>query len=118
MEERNLKYEAIPIEIPANTNSGQGKKDLPKGKCKWVAFFPFGSIPAQNINLSVEDTQGNPVTDTVDVRDFLKGTSGGLNAYKQVNFTTNGLLRVNLFSPEILTKKFNGQFLFVIDTNG
>ncbi len=104
--------------LARGTKSKQEPKELTKGKCIGVTFFVYGGLPAQNINLSIEDTQGNPILEAVDVRDFEKGNTGGLQAYKQVNFNTNGKIYINLFSPLDAITAVSGHFLFVIDTNG
>ena len=88
-----------------------------RGRCIGVAFFEFVTPPSQNINLSIEDTQGNPILEAVDIRDYEKGTTGGLDSYKPVNFQTNGKVIINMFSPLELGRQFNGHLLFVIDTD-
>ncbi|PTX55292.1 hypothetical protein C8N46_1204 [Kordia periserrulae] len=115
---RNLKYVGVNLTITENGKSTQEPKELVRGRCIGVTFFEFDAIPLQNINLSIEDTQGNPILEAVDVRDFKKGTIGGLEAYKPVNFKTNGKVLINMFSPEIVAREFAGHFLFVIDTDG
>jgi hypothetical protein len=114
---RNLKYIGINLTIETNGKFIQESKELVRGRCIRVAFFPFGTPPSQNINLSVEDTQGNPILEAVDIRDYEKGTSGGLDSYKEVNFQTNGKVIINMFSPLELGRQFGGHLLFVIDTN-
>ncbi|MBC8753972.1 hypothetical protein H2O64_04770 [Kordia sp. YSTF-M3] len=118
MNDRKLKYVGVNLTLASRAKSSQEPKELTKGKCIGVTFFVYGDLPPQNINLSIEDTQGNPILEAVDVRDFEKGNTGGLQAYKQVNFNTNGKVYINLFSPQDAATTVNGHFLFVIDTNG
>lgn len=117
-EHKNLKYVGVNLTITTNGKSVQEPKELVRGKCVGVAFFAFATVPSQNINLSIEDTQGNPILEAVDVRDFNKGITGGLEAYKPVNFNTNGKIHINMFSPLEVSRQFSGHFLFVIDTDG
>lgn len=117
-QQRNIKYVGVNLTIATDGKSTQEQKELVRGRCIGVAFFEYGTIPTQNINLSVEDTQGNPILEAVDVRDYAKGTIGGLGAYKPVNFKTNGKVHINMFSPLALGRQFSGHFLFVIDTDG
>ncbi|QHI35749.1 hypothetical protein IMCC3317_10970 [Kordia antarctica] len=118
MNQRKLKYVGVNLLLARGTKSKQEPKELVKGKCIGVAFFVFGNLPAQNINLSIEDTQGNPILEAVDVRDYEKGIAGGQKAYKEVNFNTNGKVYINLFSPADAISPVHGHFLFVIDTDG
>lgn len=117
MQSRKLKYVGVNLTVAARGKSVQEPKELIKGRCIGVAFFAYGALPAQNINLSIEDTQGNPVLEAVDVRDFEKGTTGGLESYKQVDFQTNGKVYINLFSPLDIEAGVSGHFLLVIDTS-
>ena len=118
MQYRNLKYVGVNLTIETNGKSVQEPKELVRGKCIGVAFFAYGTLPAQNINLSVEDTQGNPILEAVDIRDYEKGIVGGLDSYKPVRFNTNGKVHINMFSPLAVGRQFSGHFLFVIDTDG
>jgi len=117
-ERRNLKYVGVNLSIDSGAKSTQEPKELVRGRCIGVAFFPYATMPGQNINLSIEDTQGNPILEAVDVRDYEKGIVGGLQSYKPVNFKTNGKVFINMFSPLAVGRVFNGHFLFVIDTDG
>ncbi|AXG68215.1 hypothetical protein KORDIASMS9_00407 [Kordia sp. SMS9] len=115
---RNLKYIGVNLTVDTGSKFVQQPKELVRGRCIGVAFFDFGSVPLQNINLSIEDTQGNPILEAVDIRDYKKGTIGGLQSYKSVNFKTNGKVFINMFSPVVFGRSFSGHFLFVIDTDG
>ncbi|MEM6697992.1 MAG: hypothetical protein AAF599_06330 [Bacteroidota bacterium] len=116
--DKKLKYLGVNLSIATGGKSTQETKELVRGKCVGVTFFPFAALPTQNINISIEDTQGNPIVEAVDVRDYEKGIIGGLQSYKSVNFNTNGKVLINMFSPSVITRQVEGHFLFVIDTEG
>lgn len=116
--QKHIKYESVSLSIVAKSAATVVPKVLSKGRCIGVAFFPFeNNIPSQNINLAIEDTQGNPILEGVDVRDYLKGIVGGMDSYKQVNFATSGTVNIKLYSPSVVATDFKGQFLFVIQTD-
>ena len=116
--DKKFKYVGVNLSITTGGKSTQQPKELVRGKCVGVAFFPFATLPSQNINISIEDTQGNPIIEAVDVRDYEKGIIGGLQSYKPVSFDTNGKVLINMFSPLVIARQVDGHFLFVIDPDG
>ena len=107
-------YESHNISIAPGGDAYKQPFQLPTGKCIGMCFLPFGDIPAQNINLSIETTQGADIIKPVDVRDFLKGTIGGLESYKPTGFRTHGQVNVVVNTTKALASEFSGQLVLVI----
>ncbi|KAB8153380.1 hypothetical protein EZY14_009110 [Kordia sp. TARA_039_SRF] len=114
---KNIEYNSKDLSVENDGFSTEEHVTLDIGKCVGIAFHNFSTLPLQNVNLSVETTQGKPILLPVDIRDYQKSNAPGIDAYKRVSFQTNGKVNVKLSSSEALRSGFKGQVVFVIKTD-
>ena len=106
----------IKVNIASGSNAQSDYVTLEKGRCIGVYFFPFCSYePANAVEISLRDPQGNVIINPVDYRDFNHKGGGYVQGMKQVNFEcNNNKFQVSILSDTALTGDLKGELVLLI----